>query len=173
MKWIMLSVSREENSSGLFIGVVYLVWMQTVCPWFYFLFSFFSIVITFPHPASFPLYLPVSPKHHSLPYNLILQKECLSVMSPWAPHTILSFLCSDLSEVFFSIFTLTVDFLLLEGQVYGHFFSYSLLLSSFPKPSSAPPPHLSSTTLRDSTAENRHFFLYLTGSLKFVVLYEL
>lgn len=54
VKWIKFSVSREGNSSGLFIWIVYFVSLNADCmPLILFFILFFSIMITFPHPASF------------------------------------------------------------------------------------------------------------------------
>ena len=118
VEWITLSVSREENSSGLFIGIVYFISLNADCMplILFFILFFFSSVITFPHPASFPLYLPVSPKHHSHPYNLILQKEC-SQSCHRELHTLFCLFCALIYQKCFSVFShLQWTFSCLKGR---------------------------------------------------------
>lgn len=115
--------------------------------------------------ASFPLLLPFSKGCLSFYCTLTLWKRCLSIQSPRIPHAIISLPCSqctDLPEILFGIFTLTVDASSLAGGggwILDQLQARSSLIpsSSAVFPASTPSPTFLQN-LRDGSAKIGNFF---------------
>lgn len=168
VKWITLSVSREENSSGLFIGIVYFVSLNADCMplilffilCFFLVWSHFPVLLLFRFTSQSPLNITLFLIASSFRKNA--SQSCHREL-----HTLFCLFCALIYQKCFQYFHAYGGLSLAWRAGVCPFLLLVLLAQQFSQALLCTSTRLSPTTLRDGTAENRHFFLYLqvVGSL--------